>query len=281
MSSDSHDPLDQLLVDWAAARTADDEHTRQLSGQIISAARDEAQAVSDQPVPAALYPEAIPAANWGGKLMIGGSVLLLFLVLAGSLLYYNLTGSPINDQQQAISIDETPLTTALTDEHPAAASLGATVLAAKQQLLSETNALFDNQLAWIADGQRDVSLEVRDHAAGVDDFLLVRVVVARRTSPDAPWLTVWQTDVISRNEALVEVAPEQLDGSSLALWTHLMPEGEVAVDMDLMLDQEMQMQSSSSTVLQSGQPTRVDCSTDNGVEQCVFQTVMPLHLSQI
>ncbi|MDA1055368.1 MAG: hypothetical protein O3C40_33630 [Planctomycetota bacterium] len=101
----------------------------------------------------------------------------------------------------------------------------------------------------------------------------------KNSSPDAPWSTVWQTDVISRSEALVEVAPQQLGGSSLALWAYQMPDGKVAVDMDLVLDQQTGMQSSSRTVLQAGQPTRVGGSTANGVEQCVFQTVMPLHPS--
>jgi len=41
------------------------------------------------------------------------------------------------------------------------------------------------------------------------------------------------------------------------------------------------MESSSSTVLRTGQPMRVGCVTEEGVEYCVFQTVMPLHRSQI
>ena len=113
------------------------------------------------------------------------------------------------------------------------------------------------------------------------EFMLVRVVVAQRASPDLPWSTIWQTDVISRSEALVEVAPQRRDGSSLELWTYAMPDGEVAVDMNLMLDQQTRTRSSSSTVLQTGRPTRVGCSTEGGIEQCVFQTVMPLNSSPI
>lgn len=218
--------------------------------------------------------------------MIGGGGLLLFLILTGGLLWYNLTtippGTPPRTRPIAGSTGSPQHATTDPSEPPAAASLGATVLAAKRRLLAETNALFDDQLAWIADGQREVSFEICEQAAPAGgEFMLVRVVVAQRASPDAPWSTIWQTDVISRSEALVEVKPKQLDGSSLALWTFLMSDGAVAVDMDLVLDSQMRRQSSSSAVLQAGQPTRVGCSTENGVEQCVFQTVMPLHPAHI
>ena len=39
MNDDSSDSLDQLLGDWAASRAADEEHARQLSNQILAAAR--------------------------------------------------------------------------------------------------------------------------------------------------------------------------------------------------------------------------------------------------
>ncbi|MEX1026828.1 MAG: hypothetical protein WD049_02300 [Candidatus Paceibacterota bacterium] len=293
--NNSPDSLDQLLSDWAASRKAGDEHCRRLAAQILSVARDGLEVGRNesgqfQHAPNVTLPERRkalfrPTADQGSKLMIGGGGLLLILALAGCLLYYNLSPATRNNQQPArpiaASTGNVPPATAVANGYPAAATLGATVLAAKRQLLTETNALFENQLAWIADGERKVAVEVGDQAVQDDTFMLVRVVVAQRISPDVPWSTVWQTDVISRSEALVEVAPEQLGGSSLALWTYRMPGGEVAVDMDLRLDQGTRLESSSSMVLQTGQPTRVGCSTQGGIEQCVFQTVMPLHPSQI
>ncbi len=277
MNDESQDGLDQLLGDWASSREADDQHTSRLANQILSAARE-------QPMPASIHATSMSSADWGPQLMIGGSLLLLLLILAGGVLYYNLSTVPTGNPRQTGPIVVSPggippATTAATDT-PAAASLGATVLAAKRQLLAETNALFDNRLVWIADGQREVAFEFDEQVAPHrGEFMLVRVVVAQRVSPDSAWSTVWQTDVISRSEALVEVAPKQLDGSSLALWSYLLPDGNVAVDMDLMLNQQTGTQSASSTVLQAGQPTRVGCSTENGVEQCVFQTVMRLQPS--
>ena len=303
MNTDSPDALDQLLEDWAAAREAGAAHSRRLSEHILAAARTETRQAANEnvartvvsdtepngaPLPelrkALFRPTATSTADWGGRLMVGGGGLLLFLFLAGGLLYYNLAMGPAGTPRQTrIALSgATPPTVAGARELPAAASLGANDLAMKRQLLAETNALFDNRLAWIADGEREVSFDLLHEAASKDgEFMLVRVVVARRLTPDSPWSTIWQADVISRSEALVEISPRQLDGSSLALWTYLMSDGEVAVEMDLMLDQETQRHSSSSTVLQAGQPTRVGCSTEDGVEQCVFQTVMPLSSSRI
>lgn len=297
--NESPDALDRLLGDWAASREASEQHTRHLTDQILATARDQLDVGRNKSAQLRQKPtvEAFPElrqvlvrptrfADWGGQLMIGGGGLLLLLILVGGLVYYNLATTPPGILPKARPIAGSPGTTTPPtidlSESPAAASLGAAVLAAKRQLLNETSALFDEQLAWIVDGQRQMSLEVGDQASiGDGEFMLVRVVVARRTSADSPWSTVWQADVISRSQSLVEVAPKQFDGSSFALWTYQMPDGAVAVDMDLMLDQNTQLQASSSTVLQAGQPARVSCSSEDGVEQCVFQTVMPLHPSPI
>lgn len=289
MSKDSQDSLDQLLGDWAASRQASGDHARRLSAQILTAARDKLDSCTttsrfvERPVPASVI-GAQSTADWGGKLMIGGGGLLLFLVLGGSLLWYNLTTDRSNNGRQGHSIavpaGSRPLPIANAVNYPPDAAVGADVLAARHKLLTETNALFDNQLSWIAEGAREVSLEVSDHvASGDSEFLLVRVVVGQRSAADSVWSTVWQTDVIARNDALIEIAPEQLGGSSLALWAHVISEGEVAVEMDLSFANGSQSPPAAITVLRSGQPTRVSCTSENGVEWCVFQTAMPLHSS--
>ena len=302
MNTDSPEPLDKLLHDWAESRDAGAAHSRRLANHILSAAHDPEQHVAkdiaddfsidalplpDRPVPASRHVASRPSAERGGQLMIGGAALALSLVLAACLLYYNLVTTPTAHRQSPPLIAnsaESPPPTAASETGsgaPSAAFLGASVLVAKRQLLSEANALFDNRIAWIADGERDVSLDVlEEDTSKAGEFMLIRVVVAKRVTPDDPWSTVWQTDVISRSEALVEIAAKQLNGSSLALWTYPMSDGEVAVDMDLILNHEMQQQSSSSMVLRAGHPTRVDCSAVDGVEQCVFHTVMPLQMGK-
>lgn len=298
MNTDSSEPLDKLLQDWATSRDAGAAHNRRLANRILSAACGPQQQITedcaidalpltDRPMPASRQTAWRPSAERGGQLVIGGTALALSLVLAGGLLYYNL-GTMQTDHHQspapiATSAGSPPPTAASQSGSaaPSAAFLQASVVAAKRQLLSEANALFDNQIAWIADGERVVSLDVlKEDTRKSGEFMLVRVVVAKRTTPGAPWSTVWQTDVISRSEALIEIAPKALDGTSLALWTYPLPDGEVAVDMDLILNDEMRQQSSSSIVLRAGHPTRVDCSAVDGFEQCVFHTVMPLQVGK-
>lgn len=298
--NESPHSLDPLLRDWAASRAASAEHASRLADRILAAAelpeaadagRSKSGAFSHEPAvtraarrQASFRPGGTDAEAARHLMWRGGGVLLL-LSLAGSLWYFNrMTMAPetLPDTRSISAAHFGSPPTAAAGELPASAALGTDVLAAKRRLLTETNALFDNRLAWIADGEREVSLGVSDEPVSDNGaYLLVRVVVAQRMSPDSPWSTVWYTDVISRNEELVEVTPKQLDGSALALWAYATLDGEVVIAMDLTLDRGSPTQSSSTTVLQAGRPTRVSCSTADGVEQCVFQTVMPLNPSAI
>jgi hypothetical protein len=291
MTDDPRKSLDELLARWAAAREAESRHTQRLSEQILAVLRDSAPGQGSG-VPLSERPQAGRSGHgsrgsrraWDTKLIIGGFASLLGLVLLG-LLCYPLNKGPIDSRQQTGSVnrpDAAPPTVASGTECPASALLPAAVVAAKQQLLNETNAIFDDRLAWIADGKRDVVLEVfdRDHPGG-EGFILVRVVVAQRSSPGSAWSTVWQTDVISRHDALVEVGPENLDGGSLLLWTHQVAGGEIAVEMDFLSKSDSQLTSSSSAILRIGEPKQVTCSAVEGVECCVFQTAVPLATSRI
>jgi hypothetical protein len=288
MSEDSPQSLDKLLEDWSASREADGQQVRELSIRILAAVRQQTDDLLDasagddspfvdRPVPARRYGERRHLAIIGGMWILGGGALLL-LVLAASVLYLNLEGAPSNSPLRKPSVVRSSGGELNSNDHPAAARVGAAVLAAKRRLLSEARDLFDNQLAWIADGEDEVLIEVFDSVPPTsDEFLLVRIVVAERASPESPWSTVWQTDVISRNKAVVEVASKEL---SLALWTYQLPDGEIAVDMELQLERQTPIQVSSHAVLHAGQPRYVDCSTDNGIERCVFQTAMPLSSSK-
>lgn len=268
MKSDSSNPLDGLLNDWANSRQADAAHTDRLEEQVLSATSAEVRRVANrsmtdsQPVLLAELAHS-PQQEWGTKLMLGGGGVLTMFIIIGAIVGYNLITAP-------------PITNA---SPPEAAILGNDVVAAKTTLVTEANAVFDNQLAWIAEHPREVLIEVDDRAPLEGEFVLVRVVVVQRARYGATWTTVWQTDVIARDAALVEIATEQLDDSSLAIWTHLISDGEVAVEMDLTFANRSQLPAETNTVLRPGQPTCVACSTENGVERCVYQTVMPLHSS--
>lgn len=304
MNHASQDPLDQLLHDWAASREASEEHVQELSERIRQScstlcpgvadavAAEESVIVTDGSSNSSnsFAQLSVPASqlrhrdrrDYGGKLMIGGGALLLFLILAGALIAYNLSREnhaekpgPLIAWPAGVQPPETVPPRGL----PAESFLGGSILAAKQQLLTETNAVFDDRLAWISEGEREVSLKVDDRDATESQFLLVRVVVAERTSATTDWKTVWKTDVIARNSMLVEVAAEQLDGSSLALWAHMISNHEVALEMDLAAVTDLQTPVITNTVLQSGKPTRVVCSNASGIERCIFQTVVPLYSS--
>jgi hypothetical protein len=282
MSQSLEDPLDRLLGDWAESREADAERIRELTEKVLLVEREqrneiiEASAADVQPL--------VERRSWlcvgpGSKLnaeiqlIVGGGGLLMLLVLSAALLFYNLTDESTDGLQQGLPV----VVESKGNEPPSTSAIDSITLAAKQALLSEANTVFENQLTWIIDGEREVLMGVGEFTDLSDDeFLFVRIVVAERAAPDSPWSTVWQTNLLSRNEAMVEVSTSEVD---LALWTCRLPDGAVAVDMELTLDNKTGLQASSNAILQAGFPKQVACSHEKGMERCIFQTVMPLSSS--
>ena len=75
--------------------------------------------------------------------------------------------------------------------------------------------------------------------------LVVRVVVLRRKTGDTQWQRVWGTDLMTCAEELVELTPEKAGGAVLRTWTQCLPDGMVAVDADLALDNNLPVRASS------------------------------------
>lgn len=119
---------------------------------------------------------------------------------------------------------------------PSSSAGHATLLPAAhlQSLFSEIEQLFGKRLTWIAETNQEVSLGIESASlpSSSDERVAVRVVVLKRETSTAPWRTVWKGDVASRSEEMVSVITEA-DGTNLGLWTHVLPDGAVSVDMEL------------------------------------------------
>jgi hypothetical protein len=139
-----------------------------------------------------------------------------------------------------------------------------------QTLLSEMDRLFDERLAWVAETNETIALGLDEKSFARGPHVVVRVVVLKR-SPDAnSWQPVWTGDVVSRSEERVQIRSAS-DASRLSLWTHVLPDGAVAVDTELGLESNGPVWN-SSTVQQSLVPLQVLSARAQGGEFQIWQT---------
>jgi hypothetical protein len=148
-------------------------------------------------------------------------------------------------------------------------------LAEKTAVLTEMERLFGGRLAWFAEVDHEIRLGVTPEASR-GAAMVVRVVVVARRGREDSWKPVWAADVVTHGEEVVELAPVQGRGGKLQLWTCPLPDGTVAVDAELALNQGLALRSSSTGVQQDGTPCRTFSLRTDGVEYQVYQTITML-----
>ena len=139
-----------------------------------------------------------------------------------------------------------------------------------QTLLSEMDRLFRERLAWVAETNQEVSLGLDESSSAGGPHVAVRVVVLKRAADAKSWQPIWTGDVVSRPEELVQLSSTS-DASRLSLWTHVLPDGAVAVDTELGIEDSGTVWTSSS-VQQSQVPQQVLFARAQGGEFQVWQT---------
>jgi hypothetical protein len=139
--------------------------------------------------------------------------------------------------------------------------------------------VFNGRLAWAAEDGDRVQLGLTADAALVSPNrqpLAIRVIVLARTAGTPAWKAVWGADIVTRDEQLVELAPEKAGGANLRVWAHRLPDGMIAVDADLALSGKSPLRSSSSGIQQGGVPQQVFSLQTDDAEYRVYQTVAVL-----
>lgn len=151
-------------------------------------------------------------------------------------------------------------------------------IAEKAALVAGMEDTFGAGLAWVAEHDRRVDVGLMTETPprrGV--AVAVRIVVLARHAGDSVWRPVWQSDVVTRDEQVVDVAAGPGAAGRLRLWTHPLPDGAIAVDGELSLvAANPPVAASYSGVQRPGEPRRVTGDRNNGVEWQVIQTVVPL-----
>ncbi len=150
-------------------------------------------------------------------------------------------------------------------------------LAEKAAVVEGMEATFGDGLAWIAEHDCRVDVGLVPGGAGGGGPVAVRIVVLMRRAGEAAWRPAWQTDVVARDEQLVDVAAGPGGTGRLRLWAHALPDGAFAIDGELTLaEAAVPLEASYSGVQQPGEPRRVSGDRTSDVEWQIIQTVEPL-----
>lgn len=143
-------------------------------------------------------------------------------------------------------------------------------------LTSQSEALFENRLRWIADANRELLLGIDDTGTSSEldrPKVAVHVVVFRRAVGSTHWNTTWKTSIVLRNDEPVQIDMPQ-DHSHLRLWAHILPDQMVAVDSDYRRDHHATSDWHTSTVPLAPIPEMVLSSVDGEGEVQVWQSAI-------
>jgi hypothetical protein len=150
-------------------------------------------------------------------------------------------------------------------------------------LLREMETIFENRLAWLAESNGHISIEMLQNqqaggGANPSAEVAVRIVVLKRDADQAQWTPVWSADVLAHQEEVIRLTPELPNlpsGSRLSLWTYVLDNGLIAVDSAFSL-QELVKQSTFNGLQHSGVPTAAHTLERHGEEYRIYQTVAKL-----
>ena len=116
-----------------------------------------------------------------------------------------------------------------TANWPPSVRFAAADIAARAEVLAGMEQTFAGRLAWVAEHDQTVTVGLADGSAAATS-VAVRIVVLTRRGPAARWEPAWQTDVVVRDEQVVDVAAGAHGDGRLKLWAHCLPDGAITVD---------------------------------------------------
>jgi hypothetical protein len=236
---DLRDDSDELVRQWAGSRAFGDDQLQRLSATICEQAGS---------------PVVRPAAS-ARKFAIVGA---LALAAAAAVIYV------------IVSLQVTP---AANDDLLLATQ--ATVPIERLRILArESGRLFDHRVSWLAETNQDMLLGLDGAPSSTEESkpqITLRVVVFHRQSSSQEWKPVFTTNVVTREEEVVQLNSEAT-GPKLRLWTHILPDQTVAVDTQLAMDDQAAHQWSTTSILSAGGATAVLKENDEQGEYQVWQS---------
>ncbi len=266
MTNDQDNKLDGLLRNWAKQNSATDADIQALCDR-ISRAVDQAPFLDAGP--ATVRTDRFSVLGRAVWFSLGCSVALLFAFLL-------FPAARVPQEQQA-GISETHQEVNKRDpEVPSLALLNESQLAGKGLLLAEMERMFADRLTWVAESDGQVCVGLLPQAGSAPSEatpMAVRVVVVSRKGDQEAWTPVWQIDVVTRGEELVDLTQDCIRSGTLSLWTYPLPDGKIAVDANFALPGPVSLESSFSGVQSPGVPKEILSIGTDRAEYRVFQTV--------
>ncbi len=279
----SHEPLDDMLQQWAAERAASPEHLDKLHDRILSAMHDEPTSTVSLPTATSAYPcrpISLRRVSLVGRL-IGATLLALVAFIWSA---------------QSIDVGGRRLQTAEATQpkFPDYAQLDDDQLDDRMIVLSGMKDVFGDQLTWLAETDSRFEFGLSGNPQATETSLAhndvveiaVRVVVEDRTSPESGWRRAWSADVISQNEEVVKLAAKHDDRTTMTLWAYVLPDGMVAIDSELEFSPgsttaspttNMPFHAAFSNVQKDRQPSEELLTGADGVEYRILRTVSVLN----
>lgn len=148
----------------------------------------------------------------------------------------------------------------------------------KQDVLAELDRLFDGKRVWYAETDTEVilggDLIATEKVASADRTIAMRLVLARRSESTESWQRVWSADVVSRSDQVVQFITQEREQPSarLTTWTHLLPDGLIACDIDLRWENGKSRRLTDSLLLAPGDPEVGASMNVGGVEYRLFHS---------
>ena len=87
---------------------------------------------------------------------------------------------------------------------------------------------------------------------------------------------MWESDVLTRSEQVIDIAPNQKRDDRIGLWIYPVADGRFAVDSRISLNAPIRIYSDSSDVVEDGKPTAIAVTIVGSKEYRVYQTVTRL-----
>ena len=266
MTNDKDNQLDGLLRNWAEQNSATGAEIEALCER-ISTAVDRAPFLDAGP--ATVRTDRFSLLGRAVWFSLGCSVALLLAFLL-------FPTAPVPQNQQAGIPQPHQEVDDSDSEASSFALLAESQLVGKGLLLDEMDRMFADRLTWVAESDSQVCVGLLPETGPTSSKTIpmaVRVVVVSRKGNQENWTPLWQVDVVTRGEEIVDLTPDCIRSGTLSFWTYPLPDGKIAVDADFALPGPMPMESSFRGVQAAGVPKEILSIGTDDAEYRVFQTV--------